>query len=354
MKIKYLYITLLCCTIWGCQQRSTTENITLTGKVLISEEDDENFIGTPSYIVSIDDMLITGNSVGDTLFDVWNIHNMERINSFIRRGNGPSELRRIDSFNADNKNKCIYTYDIDNKKLFSISYNDLLKEKPLLQEDLHWNLDRNSPFVLRSTYKMNDCYFAHNLTDTARFIILENNGELHHYEKFPDKTHINPELTEMANAQLYAPMITISPDRKKIAVCGHLSDMIDIIKLSNGKPTIQTTISAYPNDIYLMPIGDGQMQGLCTPKTKRYCISNYATDDYIYAIWKGDITNMQPNSGYLCSNIVRVFDWDGNECYTLTLDKDIFKLTVTPDNKTMYALTDKGGYAIIKYEMDLD
>ena len=106
MKIKYLYLTLLCCTILGCQQKSTTENITLTGKVLISEEDDENFIGTPSYIVSIDDMLITGNSVGDTLFDVWNIHNMERINSFIRRGNGPSELRRIDSFNADNKNKC--------------------------------------------------------------------------------------------------------------------------------------------------------------------------------------------------------------------------------------------------------
>ena len=146
--------------------------------------------------------------------------------------------------------------------------------------------------------------------------------------------------------------MAVSPDHQKIAGSTHLADMLVIMRVDNGKFPIDIKVNAYPNDIYAMPIGNGEVQGLCTEKTKRYCINIATTDDYIYTIWHGDV--LIPKGDYLTSNTVRVFNWEGEECYRLVLDKSIFNLTVSNDNKTLYALSDKGeGYTVTKYEMEL-
>ena len=86
--------------------------------------------------------------------------------------------------------------------------------------------------------------------------------------------------------------------------------------------------------------------GIEVTKNKKIFLTLYSGEKVAF--------NPNENAGYLCTNVVRVFNWKGQECYRLSLDKKVFALFVTPDNKTLLALTDKEGYAVIRYEMDLD
>ncbi|WP_270710607.1 BF3164 family lipoprotein [Phocaeicola coprophilus] len=326
-------------------------NVDLKGEVVLS--DSMLGISSPVYIQVVDTMWVTVNLQGDTLVDVWGASSRKRLNSFIAKGDGPLEFRRIDSFRADEKTQSLYMYDIYKRRLFKVAYSDLLQPKPAVQEVFSWNLEDNTPFSLMGTVRADNYFIATNITDTASYVVKEPDGNIKAIGKFPDKNHVDPAMTNMCNATLYDLTMTVAPDNQKIAVSCHLADMLQIIKVDKGRFPIQTEINAYPNDIYLMPTGDGEMQGLVTAKTKRYYIGIAATDDYIYAIWHGDVLP-EGNKGYLNSSLVRVFNWEGKECYQLHLDRSIFYLTVTPDNKTLMALTDKGeGISVLKYEMDL-
>lgn len=350
---KILFISTLLFLI-GCQnvsEQHPIRNVDLKGEVVLS--DSMLGISSPVYIQVVDTMWVTVNLQGDTLVDVWGASSRKRLNSFIAKGDGPLEFRRIDSFRADEKTQSLYMYDIYKRRLFKVAYSDLLQPKPAVQEVFSWNLEDNTPFSLMGTVRADNYFIATNITDTASYVVKEPDGNIKAIGKFPDKNHVDPAMTNMCNATLYDLTMTVAPDNQKIAVSCHLADMLQIIKVDKGRFPIQTEINAYPNDIYLMPIGDGEMQGLVTAKTKRYYIGIAATDDYIYAIWHGDVLP-EGNKGYLNSSLVRVFNWEGKECYQLHLDRSIFYLTVTPDNKTLMALTDKGeGISVLKYEMDL-
>lgn len=349
----YLFFSLYICT--GCKEtsnKSILQKITLKSETLFSDKDLD--ISTPIHIQIIDSLLVTVNNDNDVLIDVWNMYSKKKLNSFIKKGNGPSEFRRIDSFRSDMNDSYLYFYNIDKKTLCKVHHSELLNESPQIQEVFRWNLGDNSPFVLTDTYKLKESFFAVNKTDTARFLMSDFHNNLIPFEKFPNKNNINPNLSDMGNAQLYTSKVAISPNGEHIMLCGLSSNMIDIIKFANGSPLVKTTISTYPNDIYLMPMDNNIVYGLHTSKTKYYYIDACATNDYVYAIWKGNVHDRKKHPGLMVSNIVKVYDWNGNECYELILDKDIFNLTVSPDNQIILALTDKeDGYAILKYEMDL-
>lgn len=334
------------------QNKVVLQKINLESKILFSDSDLD--MSTPVHIQIIDSLLVTVNFKNDTHIDVWNLNPPKKLNSFLKKGNGPLEFRRVDSFRANNNDSTINFYDIDSKALFKISYKELMSEFPSIQKVFSWPLDDNTPFVLYETYKLGDSYFAVNKTDTARFLLFDEQNNIRPYEEFPDKEHVNPQLSEMGNAQLYSSRIAISPNMKRIMVLSEVSDMLDVIKIDNNTLSVKTKVTTFPNDIYMMPMKDNLVYGLHTLKTKYYHINVCATDKYVYAIWKGDIHDRKKHPGLMVSNIVKVYDWDGNECYELILDKDIFNLIVSPDNQIMYALTDKvEGYAILKYEMDL-
>ena len=339
----------------SCKESSRNavlQKVQLEGEILFSDSDLN--MSTPVHIQIVDTLLVTVNNDNDVHIDVWSLNSKERLNSFAKKGNGPLEFRRIDSFKANHIDSCIYFYDIDRRRLFKVAYGNLLEDSPNIQEFFKWKLDDESPFALEETYKLKDSFFAVNKTDTARFLLSDKLSNIKPYEKFPDKSNVNPNLSEMGNAQLYSSRIAISPNMKQIMALGLTSDMLNVIKIEDDGLSVKTTVTAFPNDIYMMPMKDNLVYGLHTLKTKYYHINVCATDKYVYAIWKGDIHDRKKHPGLMVSNIVKVYDWDGNECYELILDKDIFNLIVSPDNQIMYALTDKvEGYAILKYEMDL-
>ena len=159
-------------------------------------------ICTPESVQLIDTLLVTRDIDGDKLIDVWGKNSGKHLNSFANRGMGPTELRRIDSFTADDTEQAIYFYSSDNQKLFKVAYADLLKENPPLQEVHHWDFGDPSPFALNETYKMGDYYVGANITDTTMFVVKESSGTIKTFGKVPDKKHVSPDMTNMSNAKL--------------------------------------------------------------------------------------------------------------------------------------------------------
>ena len=358
MKKMFLYL-LLFLVLSSCKESPkgiVLEEVSLTGEILFNDED--LGVSVPSDLCLVDTLLVTSNvSDGDTLVDVWGIQSRKRLNSFVNKGRGPSEFRRIDSFVANEADKCIYFYDKDRRKLHKVDYSELLADKPEIDEVFHWDFGDNSPFDLSDSYRLGDVVVGMNLSDTARFLMCDADGKLTAFDKVPEKKHVNPNLTDDSNARLYSHYSAIAPDNKKIAVFDHVSDLMTFVELEGNEPIVQSWVNEYPDGVYPMPIGDGRMQAFLTPDTKRHYLSGVsATNDYVFALYLGEkvVINPNGNTGYLCTNVVRVFNWKGQECYRLSLDKKVFDLFVTPDNKTLLALTDKEGYAVIRYEMDLD
>lgn len=350
---KNILILLLCLLGWGCSEKRATDEIKtfdLTGDIYLS--DDDLVEATPVGGVIIDTLLVTYNLKNDTIMEVYGINSQKRLNAFLHKGDGPSESYGIQSVQKDPVNKCIYIRDTYRKWIYKIPYSELLKNEPATEEFFMWDADAS--FLNKRFYNMNGTYFIAEATEKGRFIIKQ--GEKTEIlGEFPDKELVNPQLTDVSNALLYSAWIAVSPDNTKLAACGELADMMDIF-LFGKDGTVDwhySELNAVPNDIYAMPLSDGRVQGLVTPDTKRYSVHTAATNKYIYNIWHGDIVDLK-SKGMMCAKHIRVYDWDGKERYRLNIDKPIFNLIVTDDDKYLYGLTDKEGYAIYKYKLDLD
>ena len=331
--LKFLMLVLLShmIVLTSCNESSKNiilEEVSLTGEILFNDED--LGVSVPSDLCLVDTLLVTSNvSDGDTLVDVWGIQSRKRLNSFVNKGRGPSEFRRIDSFVANEADKCIYFYDKDRRKLHKVDYSELLADKPEIDEVFHWDFGDNSPFDLSDSYRLGDVVVGMNLSDTARFLMCDADGKLTAFDKVPEKKHVNPNLTDDSNARLYSHYSAIAPDNKKIAVFDHVSDLMTFVELEGNEPIVQSWVNEYPDGVYPMPIGDGRMQAFLTPDTKRHYLSGVsATNDYVFALYLGEkvVINPNGNTGYLCTNVVRVFNWKGQECYRLSLDKKVFDL----------------------------
>ena len=76
-----------------------------------------------------------------------------------------------------------------------------------------------------------------------------------------------------------------------------------------------------------------------------------ATDKYIYVLWL-DTIYKEVSENHDQTVCIKVFDWDGNLLENITLDTPVKNITVTPDDKVIYALSENGesGYQILKFK----
>src|SRR5690606_2836991 len=78
-----------------------------------------------------------------------------------------------------------------------------------------------------------------------------------------------------------------------------------------------------------------------TEKTRFAFVTGSVTNKYIYLLYSGKLNLVvNPNFG----RIIYVYDWDGNPIKEIVLDRDIMSLTVSEDDKTLYAYDPNTGF----------
>jgi hypothetical protein len=144
------------------------------------------------------------------------------------------------------------------------------------------------------------------------------------------------ELSDYEYANLFASTYALNNDGSKLAMATYSADMIDIFNLSNrSNPKLIWSYQNFlPHDLYIF--NSGNITGAAFTKKSRQGYSDMAvSDQYIYIIYSGRKIE-QKNYSY--GNIIRVMSWDGRKRFELHTDIDLKRITVTPDDKTIYAI----------------
>lgn len=162
---------------------------------------------------------------------------------------------------------------------------------------------------------------------------------------FPDKKWIDPRLSDFDNADLYTPAMTLSPDRKKLALSVYSADMIDLFEIKNDTCIpLWSYCHSYPGNLILQPTENG-VTPLFSEESLNGYIHNCSSNKYVYSLFSGK-KSKEPD--YAISNRIRVVSWDGKETFEYHLDRLISRITVSADDKVIYGI---GKNEALEYEV---
>lgn len=347
--IFYLFLlVLLCSCLNNKKQLATVQN--LHSEVFLTDEE----LNTPYWICITDEYVVLANTKSDTMLDVYNLRG-EKVNQFMPHGEGPNEALHLMGIQFDALHKCIYVQDGSKNTTFKIATSDLALENPGIETFLQIQTDKNSNFILGDwwVYTKDDRFLGANATMDGMIVSFDKNQDnIKYYELYPDKKNVNENLTDIAHIMLYQSYGAVNPQMDKVAIEYHGADILGFIQVQKDSLHAKFNKKALPNDIYVIQSGSDFVQGAFTGESIAYYSAIAATNDYVYALWKGK-KNKDCEKGFTRSSCIKVYDWEGNYVSELHLDTDIYQFAISPDNQYLFALTSSSetGYSLLKYKL---
>lgn len=314
-----------------------------------------------------DGVVIINDDISDTLVDAFD-RNGELVSRFLSKGNGPNEVLRLLQVQYSQNNGRIYTFDYKRSSILEI--NGWGSDKPLISKFAQFETSDNQDAIDVNATK---CLVAYSMGVMSNGKIVTtnatNSGMLAVFGKdlqlqdvivpYPDKDKTNPKLTDWANIELYRPHINVSPDGKFATVDASVADVRIFLACKGDSITYEKFEDAYPNDIYIIQSGADFVQGAITPKSKVYALSTSLSNRYAYQLYSGatveemNASEFTKDTKQYGSNLVRIFDKKGRLIGNIHLDQIAKAIAVSPDDKTLYTLTESSqfGNRILKYEL---
>lgn len=332
----------------SCNNRvAKNEVISVQSELIIPD----SMLRKPTTLCLADDYLLVCNMDADTIIDVFNFEG-KHINSFLPKGQGPEDGLFVVHLQYDKKNECIYAPDVRKSCLFRFSN---IAYKPHVEKIFKYKCELNDSVYLLNWYGKlaNGDIIAGNASGGGMLSRFSGDGKfMEYYVDFPDKKLLDEKLTDYANGSLYVPVASVSPDGDKVAFVYDNADIVTIATLnSNNQIETKSIRNALPNDVLAVQFGEKTVVGSITGKTIIYYESVTTSQDYIYALYMGRPYDDIAKTGYN-STIVKVYNWDGQLCKELSLDKNVNDIKVTPDDQFLYAIEEsEDGYNVLKYKI---
>lgn len=345
---KNAYLLLFLLLLISCNNRvAKNEVISVQSELMIPD----SMLRKPTTLCLTDDYLLVCNMDADTIIDVFNFEG-KHINSFLPKGQGPEEGLFVVHLQYDKKNKCIYAPDVHKSSLLRFSN---IAYRPRIETIFKYICEPNDSVYLLNWYGKlaNGDIIAGNASGGGMLSRFSGNGKfMKYYVDFPDKKMLDERLTDYANGSLYVPRASVSPNGDKVAFVYDNADIVTIATLdSNNQLETKSIINALPNDVVALQFGKNTVLGSITGKTIIYYQSVTTSENYIYALYMGRPYDDIKKTGYV-STIVKVYNWDGELCKELSLDKLVRNIAITPDDQFLYAIEESDdGYNVLKYKL---
>lgn len=352
-KIVSLFLLLCMCVLGACKDEKPQTVLELFSESRALSQNKEFTINEDS-LARIDDLVLDGENLivydchssnSYTLFDA---SSGEYIAPFGRIGQGPTEiplgcygysLRGYFSAFSD-QSGIVMKYSLDSVRSGKVNGSPVRLTKykiPDAQISRLIAID-DSTFLGAGTYQSRYQYFLfdknNRVLDCGVDVYNVTDSAFNAYTKF------------MANQGV----LIMHPDKKAFAYSVNFSSNIDFFEIVNNK--IKLTKS--------LRLGDP----ICEPKVEKIGGSTYfsvsrtedsqvgyvslsATAKYVYALYSDKNLN---KNGWK-SNVVLVFDWDGNPVAKYTLDADAYSIAVDEVRQNLFAAVknSEGGWSIVCY-----
>jgi hypothetical protein len=317
----------------GCEEKKDvffSERVFNIGySVLIGEEE----LLDPWDILLIDSVLIIANDQGQPAIEIYNLQgNVSQ--KFLTLGHGPEEVLQIGNLQEINHN--LFVYDLFQKKFLEYDYNKIIKSIIVKPDNIH-----NYSFVSKDSTQLinklligDDCLIGLLQVSASRVALMDTDGNvLSRGGDYPAKTI--PELSDYENARLYGSSLILNQNQTKVALATFRADMIDIFDISDKSvKTVWSYQGFLPHDFNVVQMGDTYRTALTDESQYGYA-DVASSNKYIYAIYSGRLLK---DKNYSYGNIIRAVSWDGKKKFELHTDVDINRLTVSKDDKVIYAI----------------
>jgi hypothetical protein len=287
-----------------------TENIKTE---VLEDISDSTLLPINSFILK--DYLIIDENKTDHLLHVIKIPEDKYLSKFIDRGAGPGEGLTIGTFYS-NEEDVLGIYDNLTKKIFEVEIDTLFSKKKVKNE---YHL--TSLIGAKGAMRFNNQIYFMSRNNNERYALLStdlNGKNLKGYGKLPE---IDKKVFDLKRNINFDNVYTAKWDRnKEIFAISYVC--IPLLKIFNAKNNKWITIAG-PDDI---------TPSLETLKSMFFYMDVKITDKYIYALYHGrkyDLSLKGPQE--YNTNIIYVFDHQGNPKKKIMLDKGLFNFSIYKD-----------------------
>ncbi len=324
---KYTLLTLLTVIIIASCGKKETETFiekfnvieTITLKEAMPEL--KNVMQEPNCFYFLNHYILVSEPKLDSILLIFDTQTKEYKHT-ISKGQGTNEALKISNISMGNKpNSCslfdnlsqlIYIANIDSLSSISIKKDTLL----------HAGNTKNS-VAYDDTLA-----FYENVNEHKRFTLASPSRTIH----FGNEIQINNLSPIMLTKVLQGPC-SLSSSKKRFFWFSSYGDVFEIYDYSNIE-NITTICSLALN------LPNANMNGALGLEDKLGAISVTSDNNYIYALYSGKTLEqcLKDRSKALYSDKILIFDWDGNPCKVLNLDREVFSIAYSEMYDKLYCL----------------
>lgn len=263
-------------------------------------------------IIATENFLVIANYLKDTIFDVFNIDNLNYLYSDITLGHGPNDILNFRSIRYLNKNN-IYSIGLGIPLTSRIS----IGQEVDIEENMMIDLEGD---ICQDMYILSDdkILIQQNKGEGEWALYNKNNKE---FTNLPKSIYngFEPKASDIQTFQYRAVNVAIKNDKSKFAFFNYYLPYIRIYD-SNGNLTYQSFVEKNPEDYYSLLLEEEVYYSRC-----------YATNDYIFVKYFSSDEQKKGTS-------IQVWDWDGKLQHLIELDSELHLFTISTDAKRLFGL----------------
>ncbi|MBN2833333.1 MAG: hypothetical protein JXR48_00045 [Candidatus Delongbacteria bacterium] len=299
-------------------------------------------ISFPVELEMLDSVFVLINLDGDYFFDLYSNINFTFINNVLPKGKGPNEEIFVEPY---------VKYIKDNIFLYSNSYSVniveyLMKEKSLLS--LKKYKLTGELFDLQDAFIIGDNIIGHFIDKSTSREFVEYNVNTHKVTDFGSEFPYYKEIPNSKNNTIFQKISAVKPDKEKIAT---VYGFFPILKIHSSDGELIKEVRYLNNQSFPDALVDDNPSEEKRRSLERCYAKIEVTDNYIYALYSGRKSGDVQSGLNDISNVIHVWDWNGNPIKKIILNRDLFSFCVAKDDSYLICSSLNEPDFIYKYEL---
>lgn len=306
-----------------------------------------NILYTPTGLLLLDSAVIVQDLKSDTIFRVFEFPSFAYIGGFVKRGGGPDEEIFVDPFMQRLANNQFMFRNITGVKI--LKYNPSTDSINTVK-DIKFDTELTDLFHV---FALNNRIIGVKADIATPKEFISYDPQTKRIDDFGDYYPIvdeNIEFTDKDKIQLFAKANTVKPDGTAFA---SVYDKFPILRIFSNTGKLKKDLRLDNNQRFPYAL----IKQEPTLDEVNEMMQNYriikSTNHFIYALYIGQKTKYLSPGLNDFSNIIHVWDWDGNPIMELNLDRRIFTFDVSHNNKFLICSSLEQIDALYKYELPI-
>lgn len=339
MKTNVFLIVGLLLALYSCTSKQAQEEIpvrSLAHEVLMG---DEYLIGKTSDLNLINDSIpVVINAKSENVFQVL-YHSRKKVLEIGQVGQGPDDF--LMPYGLSVREEDSYSFYDVNRRRYSTIHLD--RENDFWQVEHHFKSD--SLIHIHIQPIRDSLYLSAGMYKNYHLVLLDKHGVFKKgFGEIPYRDEEERKVDDIIRSEAYQGKLVVSPSGNNVAHVLLKGDMIYFYHIAeNGELELKSEqINAYPDYRY--------DNGAISSGAPIHHLTAFATEEYVYTLYSGRNYKEHKDKAFQ-SNLIRVYDWDGNLVKYLDLDVDVKQIAVTKDNRRIYAIADLPDPVLIAFAL---